>query len=379
MLEQKKIKIAYQIAPHVRGGAESFLFNLIKNIDKKKFQPVLLSFAKGIVLKKFKKLGLKIKIIDYRNNAGSNKLINFLKKEKIDIAQTSSFFPALAIVSKKSGIPHIWRISGNVNITCSDQNLKAREDILQLIDCLSVAIVCPSIFLKNQFVGYSHKKITIIYNGLDLDYIKNIRPDKKKLRNIGINETDIVVGMAANLNSQKRHIDFIKAAEIVRKEIKNIKFILAGSKSSGKKGYEYMDYLKKEIRKSELNNDVIFTGFREDILKIIASLDLTVLPSINEGASNFIMESIALGKPVVATNSGGNPEFIQDKINGFLVPIKNPKKLAKAIIKIIKNPANAGKMRAANKNLSKKMFNIKKTVTIYEKLYKKIYKKSSKF
>ena len=98
-------------------------------------------------------------------------------------------------------------------------------------------------------------------------------------------------------------------------------------------------------------------------------MDVIVLPSIKEAAGMAILEAMALAKPVVATASGGIPEIVVDKVTGLLVPVKNPKRLAQAIFKILRDPKKAKKMGRAARKRVEKLFNIKKSARRYKKVY----------
>jgi glycosyltransferase involved in cell wall biosynthesis len=179
--------------------------------------------------------------------------------------------------------------------------------------------------------------------------------------------------MVAYLVPQKRHIDFILAAKKAHKELPSTKFFIIGSAYSTKKGLEYAKYLYRLVKDENMGKYITFTGYCKNIVKVIAAMDLIVLPSFEEGFGNAILEAMAKAKPVIGANSGAIPEIIRDGVTGRLVPPKSPQKLSEAILEILKDPIKAKKMGEAGRERAKRLFDIKKTVRKYEELYERVY------
>ena len=130
---------------------------------------------------------------------------------------------------------------------------------------------------------------------------------------------------------------------------------------------------KNEIQKLAeakcIKDKIIFTGYREDMIDIYDSLDLLVVASLGESFGITIIEAMARGIPVVSTNCGGPSDIIEDKINGFLVPPKNSKKMAEAIIECLTNKKLIGKCKKNGKEVSRQKFSCKTMIDRYEKAY----------
>ena len=358
--KNKRIKLIYYLPnQHTFGGTESFIFNLLKHLNKEQFQPIILSQARIKMLAIFQSINIPIKILNPQSKHGMKRLINFIKENKISLAQTNHFSTELAKASYVAGIPHIWRPGGDIRLTKSFLDKKRRLDYFKILIALSNKIVCASYFLKRQFKDINCSEIKVIYNGVEI----------KKLDSRMPKNNNYAIGMIAHLIPQKKHIDFIRAAEIVLKELPQTKFYIIGSPYYSKESINYARLLKKIVKRKKLRKHIIFTGFINNPNKVILSLNATVMPSIDEGSSNAIIESLALGKPVIASRSGGNPELIADNINGFLVKPRNYIGLANSIIKILKNPKRAKTMGLKGRVVAKKLFDINKTVKVYQKLY----------
>ncbi len=373
----KKIRVAYYVVPFIIGGMERFLFNLVNYIDRKKFEPIIISHAQGETISLFKSLGVQIKIIDFNFPKGFKKLIDFLGEYKFDIAQSNYFNPALAMASSAARVPHIWYVGGYIHSVNASLNLRQRKGILNIMFILSKKVICASNFIKQEFEDVGVKKTKIIYSGVDFDEIDNTYPDYGVRNKSGCSD-GLAIGMVAHFISFKRHIDFIHAAKRVKRCLPNSKFFIIGTTYPNKEGLDYAKYLYKTVKDMGMDKDILFTGFRKDILKTIARMDLVVLPSIGEGLGLAILEAMGCGKPVVGSNSGGLKEIVVNKKTGLLVPPKNPNKLAEAMIEILKDPKRARSMGEAGRKRARRLFDITKSVRQYEELYQKVYNESTK-
>lgn len=402
---RKKIKILYEIGPYTLGGSERFLFKLIKYLNKEKFEPVAISHNKGKPLSLFKSLGIQTEVLKFNHATASNQLLQFIKENKIDIAQSNYYSFSVAMTAYVAGIPHIWRLGGHIETACPSLNLQEKRYVLHTISRLSQKIICPSKFIKKQFEDIKNAKTNLIYNGTEILTKNNPSfraPNKLSSPNAFIGDpldsrlkragmTGILlsvldtktlfnghysIGMIGNFFPEKRHLDFIHAAQKVKKEFPQSKFFIFGSAFYPASDPSYTRCIKKTIRDLHMQKDMILSGFLNDIHREIEQMDLIVLPSIGEGFSNAILEAMALGKVVVASNSGGNPELIENGETGFLVPPKNPEKLAEAMLKILKNQKKVRELGKAAKKRVKKMFDITACVRKYENLYLQVYGKT---
>jgi glycosyltransferase involved in cell wall biosynthesis len=127
--------------------------------------------------------------------------------------------------------------------------------------------------------------------------------------------------------------------------------------------------LKQQTVRLGLQDRIIFTGFRLDVQNILSSLAVSVLPSLKEGLSNALLESMAAGVPVVATNVGGNPEVVIDGETGLLVPSMNPAALAEAICRILLTPGLRQAFGQAGRRRVLEQFSNERMIRTVERLY----------
>ena len=186
-------------------------------------------------------------------------------------------------------------------------------------------------------------KIHLIHNGIEIDRFKPTETKEIKAE-FGLRPDEYIIGTAARLTRSKGVFELIEALSMLSKKRKNIRLIIAGD------GPE-RDSLELFAKDLGVLERVIFAGLRNDIEKIYSAMDVFILPSINEPFGLAILEAMAVGKPVIATNAGGIPEIIRDEETGLLVEPRSPKAIAEAIDRLIEEPEFLKKISQAGKKL----------------------------
>ena len=296
-----------------------------------------------------------------------SRLLSLAKKRKVDIIHT--FFEKSEVMGwlamRLSGTP-VWITSRR------DLGFK-RKRIYDIIfkmtskDCKKCIANCNAV--REQAIQQENlpsEKIEVIYNGLDLSEYQQTFKNKSLRKELGLVNGTLLVGLIANFNFEiKGHIYFLGSAKKILEKVPNAKFVLVGD---GPLRPRYQEV----ARELNLNNNVYFLGKRTDVPAIISNLDVSVLSSTNEGFSNVIMESMAAGKPVVATNVGGSREMVTDGVTGYLVPPADSQSMANAVINLLQSSDKAKAMGAAGEKLVLEKFTIERMVKSYESLYKSL-------
>lgn len=178
------------------------------------------------------------------------------------------------------------------------------------------------------------------------------------------------VGFIGRLDKQKGCDEFIRAAAIVRKSVRGVRFVLAGEETRGEPGYaEHLRNLRDSLG---LQHHVRFLPFTREVPAFLASLDVLAVPSYGETFGYVAVEGMAMGIPVVGTNAGGLPEIIVDGETGFLVPSGDHEALAGAIIMLLKRPALRKTMGKLGRERVKERFEFRNNVQALEKLFQRI-------
>jgi len=201
--------------------------------------------------------------------------------------------------------------------------------------------------------GYDGNRITVIPNGIDLHGFAEPSQNGHLHSDLGLAADTPLVAVLGRISRRKGLEDFIAAAAIVAPRFPAARFLVIGEPSFTSRGREIVvdrTYEKELARLAEslgVQSRVIFTGFRPDVQQILPELAVSVLPSLSEGLSNTLLESMAAGVPVVATRVGGTPEVVQHSENGLLVPPADHAALAEAICRLLDTPDFAAQLGSA--------------------------------
>ena len=177
--------------------------------------------------------------------------------------------------------------------------------------------------------GIPEKKISVVRSGVDLSRFAGVS-GSYLYNELGIKSSQPVVGIVAALAPHKDYRNFLKAAQLVKKEIPDAVFLIVGEGDQKKELIDFAGSLGMAC-------STIFTGFRNDVPQILSILSVFVLSSYLEGLGTSLVDAMASGLPVVATEVGGVPEVVKDGVTGFLVPARNHILLSEKIIEILKN------------------------------------------
>lgn len=211
-----------------------------------------------------------------------------------------------------------------------------------------------------------------ISNGVDINKFTPEEPDAKLRESFGIKKEDKVVGFAGRVVREKGIEELINAIGIVKERIPAVKLLIVGDTLQSDRDTSAKDNIKRIITKNNLDKNVIFAGIRDDMPQLYALLNVFVLPSYREGMPRSILEAMACGKPVVATDIRGSREEVEHNVTGKIVPPREAKPLADAIRGILMDKEAALKMGRAGRKRVEEEFNeemvLDKEVEIYKSL-----------
>lgn len=370
-MNKMPIKVCFVIdALHI-GGTEKQLIETIRNMNPAKVKCYLVCLRNSEMFENID-INCKKLLLDVRRLKSISilkKILyfkSFLIKEKIDIVQTFFIDANIfgVITAKLAGVERIISCRRDMGFWYNNKKLA----YLMFVNRFVTRFLVNSESIKKNIINFEkipEDKIDVIYNGINLSYFEDFKDHKTiELKRIfNIPEGHIVIGCVSTLDRKVKRVDlFIKASAIVCQAAKNVKFLIVGD-----------GYLRNELvglaSTLNLQDRIIFTGERSDIVSILKVMDIGVLASDSEGFSNSIIEYMAAGIPTVATDVGGNRELIDNNIDGFLVPPDNPELLASAILKLV----NDEKLRVTMGNNSKQKiyqkFSLDKMIKNLENYY----------
>jgi glycosyltransferase involved in cell wall biosynthesis len=202
---------------------------------------------------------------------------------------------------------------------------------------------------KDDYIGLSvgdPKKIVTIHSGIDVDRYMKVQVNvEEKRRALGLDPKALIVGTVGWLLPIKGPIYLLKAMEEVWKDHPETSLVYVG------KG-DLEEELKREASVMGVSQRVWFLGWRDDIPEIMHILDIFVLPSLNEGMGRVLVEAMAAGRPVVASNTGGIPDLVVQGENGLLVPAADALALARGIEFLIAHPEKRRELGEQGRKMS---------------------------
>ena len=327
---------------HGMGGAERNLIQLLNGMDKSIFRPIVCCLSGGRLASELKEKGHEIynlnlkRVYDLHGIRALIWLFQLIKKRRIRLLVTyhegSDFLGLMA--AGLSGIP-IISSRRDMGYKLNKRHIAAYRLCGNHFD----AIIAVSKAVKKMIVAREKTapdKIVTINNGVDVDLFSGNYNRTGIRSGLGLNNHENVIGMIGSLRKIKGHKYLIEAASKVIRHIPETKFLIVGRDYNEPECSEKV--LTTIARKLGVTNHLIFTGERSDVPELLSAVDIIVNPSLSEGMSNTILEAMAAGKTVIASDVGGNREVINDHENGFLFPSKDTQTLANIIVNCLKNP-----------------------------------------
>ena len=362
----KKTKVIQLITGLNTGGAEMVVKDLALNIDKEKFEIIVISILPiGKIGEEIKKSGVKVLSLNTKfkyNPSIAWKLFNILKKEKPDILNTHLFHADLIgrIIGKLSKMPKIISTFHSIDI-----GSKKREFLINLIKRKSDKDIAVSKMVASESIKRkitNKNKINVIYNSINLEKFpfKNKYESRKKLN---IDQSVNLFVSTGRLTKAKGYNYLIKTV----KEIKdNSLFIILGE------GVE-REALEREIKNEGLENKIILKGNVSNVNDYLQAADFFIMPSLWEGFSVALLEAAATKKVIISSNVGGASEIIENNKNGFLVEPTNTEQLAEKINYVLSlNTEEKEKMGNLARKTVEERFSLEKMIKEYEDLYLKL-------
>jgi len=376
----QKFKILYVIDKLDIGGTQRHILELLKKIDRKRFEPCLCCLLYGgELIEEVKALDIPVlvlnikRIYDFSGIVGLFKLIRFVREEQIDIVHTFLFGANILgnLAAKLAGAPFI--ISGRRDTGIHREGRWRHRQAYRFAHRLADRVFTVSNSVSDvvhRYEGVEPDRIITIYNGIDVCKSQghSIKSQSHKViksqvkKSLGIKENEFVVGMIANISWVKGHRNFIEAARLILEEIPNVKFLIIGDGPLLKSH-------KSQVTSHKLKDKILFLGKRQDVGELLSIMDVSVNASYSEGMSNTILESMALEVPVVASNVDGNRELVVDNQTGFLVQVEDIYTMKEKIAFLLRNKEIAGQMGQNARRIIEKKFNLSEMVNRYENAY----------
>jgi glycosyltransferase involved in cell wall biosynthesis len=388
------------------GGAPLSLLYLLKQIDRARYEPIVLTLKPGPVVDLYRAEGIETHvaqgIADFSHTElewyGGHDLwrlpiqvarfwpsiINtrrYLRQFKPDLVHlNSSTLAAAARAAWREGIPVVWHIREPI---ANGYFGLRREWLKHHIAHDSTRTIAIS--------GYDASRlrpspdIRVIHNFVDFNIFDRALSPGEARRKLNLTPAQNVVTMLGGVAYPKGTLTFVQALPLVRKAVPNVRFLVVGPgpavgdtsrvKSLAKfllRADAYDRQVMAAATDSIASGHIRFTGIRNDIPQVLAASDVVAFPSVVPHFARPIIEAGAMAKPVVASRVGGPLELVQDGLTGLLVSPVDPVALAESIITLLKDPVRAKSMGEAGYAQAREKFeaatNAKKTFAVYEEI-----------
>jgi glycosyltransferase involved in cell wall biosynthesis len=214
--------------------------------------------------------------------------------------------------------------------------------------------------------GVNPRKIVVIPNGLDAEAFQRSSSERKMIRSsLGLAPSTIALGMVANLIPYKGHAELIDAMAVLVARYPNIALLLIGEDRG------IGEQLRARTKALGVEDQVIFTGGRADVPALLSALDIGVMASHEEGFSNALLEKLAAGLPIVATEVGGNPEALEGMPGCLLVPPKDTAALVAGISQLVDNLPTMQAFAEERRLQVQQRYATETMIAAYEALYRR--------
>ena len=213
--------------------------------------------------------------------------------------------------------------------------------------------------------GVRPERAGLIYNGVDLAAFAAPFDRASVRERLSLAPDALVIATLANLISYKGHADLLRALAQIKDRLPRPWHLLAIGRDGGAQ-----QALQSQAQTLGLAGNVHWLGQRRDIADLLRASDLGVLASHQEGFSNAVIESMAAGLPMVATDVGGNAEAVQHGVTGLIVPARNPEELGRAIGRLASDRDFAAAMGERGRRRAESEFSLTACLDRYERLYR---------
>ncbi|HEY3393581.1 MAG TPA: glycosyltransferase [Lacipirellulaceae bacterium] len=355
------------------GGAEMITASVIRRLDRDRFAPEL------CCLKERGALGEELAAeIPVHHGLLCGKydlrvwprLTRLLRRRHIDAVITvgagdKMFWGRLA--AWRSGVPVI--VSALHSTGWPDCVGRLNRLLTPVTDAFIAVAESHGKFLVEQS-GFPENKVAVIRNGVDTDRFAPGHDVVAVRRELGLGETDPVVGIVAALRPEKNHELFLELARRVKAELATASFLVVGEGPR-------RAHLERMAGDLGLQSSVRFLGARSDVPRLLSAMDVFALTSHVEANPVSILEAMSIGRPVVATNVGSIHEAVIEGQTGFLVPPGDAAKFADRILQLLHAPLLAHSMGIAGRQTVVRHWSLESMVGGYERVIESVYERKS--
>lgn len=362
------------------GGAESLVVPFVRHLDRSKYDLhicCLGTIGENALEKELRDSGVEVTNLgarSLRDVAAFRRLTRFVREKKIDLVHAHLTYSAIwsAVLSRRTGVPSVASV--HVAPSATKELVKTlrhrlatdvRDRMMRfLLDRWSRAVIMVSDGLRRTYLaggGIREEKVRVVHNGIELE---RFRRDRAETRARIVRELDIPSDARICVTvSVLRPAKGIEVLLDAASRVPDAYFLIVGD---GPKREEWTAL----ARVSGIGDRVRWAGFRRDVDALLAGCDLFVHPSLDDAFPTVLLEAMAAGLPVVASNVGGIPEIVEENVTGHLVPAGDAERLASTIRALLDDEVTRRRMAEAARARASKLFSTDAWIARLDAVYR---------
>lgn len=367
-MKTKKLRVMHVAEDLGVGGLERVVATLCRAVDPSRFESAVLCLREmGPFADELREQGFSVSLLP--NTSGRTdylsflKVARFLREREVDVVHshnTHAFIDG-GLGAALSGVRTVVHTDHARSFPDKRRYMVAEH----LLSHLAYRVVGVSSHTSENLVRYeriSPRKLTVIPNGIDGSHADRPVDVAAKRRDLGIAASGPVIGVGARLMEQKGIEFLLRAMPALLARFPDLTLVVAGEGPLA-------ESLKGLAADLGVADHVRFAGVRLDLAELLHVFDVFVLPSVWEGLPMVILEALAAGCPVVASDVGGVGTAVEDGVNGALVPPRDPNALAAAVARLLTSPALRARFGEAGRRVFRERFSASAMARRYEALY----------
>lgn len=367
------VPIAYFIDHLKVGGAQRHLVEVLRRLDRQRFAPQVWTLrGEGELIQEAEQLaipvrsfGLGSRLQDLHTVALLRRTAQTLRREHVQIVHTYLSFANIVgtLAAAFARVPVLLVSKRSLDSYHRKFEAWSHWAINRFADkVVANADAVKDFVVKTE--GCPAGKIVVIPNGVNDEFVTHSSRDQERAA-FGFKPDERVIGTLGRLAWKKGQEYFLEAAATILQTDPRVSFALVGDGP-------LRSQLEEKTRKLGIAPRVKFLGQRLDSQAMISLFDIFVLPSVIEGMPNALLEAMALEKPVVVTEAGGNAEVVHHEESGLVVPIRNAEAMAQAILRLLKDNVLAQRLAAAARQSVHQHFSFRHTLQAMQTLYEEM-------